>query len=215
MKFRNSLNQYFLKKTIDVQQILSTKIIKSSIVVALSVLLALAIGAPLSIKAQQNDDPSPITFPTPKNISNQLFYLQRDPNTNTIIYQLNIDEQGVLNKEHPINIFWMRYGEKQGKTELNYIQRKFAYGVQTKDIGNDQYEIKFVSYKKLPLLLSKSAVDKKYHVYTTVNNKKILLDRIFLRIEGGSFWLPNVRYVELKGYEANNRSQAVTERIKI
>ncbi|RYF25563.1 MAG: DUF4833 domain-containing protein, partial [Flavobacteriales bacterium] len=34
-------------------------------------------------------------------------------------------------------------------------------------------------------------------------------------IEGGSFWLPNVKYVEIKGYEAGNPSKAITERIKV
>ncbi|RYG08096.1 MAG: DUF4833 domain-containing protein, partial [Chitinophagaceae bacterium] len=80
-------------------------------------------------KAQTGDDPSPLTFPTPKNISNQLFYVQRDPNINTIICQLNIDEKGDLVKEQPVNVFWMRYADKEGKKDLNYIQRKFAYGI--------------------------------------------------------------------------------------
>lgn len=60
----------------------------------------------------------------------------------------------------------------------------------------------------------KSDDDKKYHVYVTVNNKKIQLDRIFLRIEGGSFWLPNVKYVELKGINTANKAK-ITERIKV
>jgi hypothetical protein len=47
-----------------------------------------------------------------------------------------------------------------------------------------------------------------------VNNKKIQLDRIFVRIEGGSFWLPNVKYVELKGINTENNA-AVLERIKV
>ncbi|MBB6238114.1 hypothetical protein HDC90_002743, partial [Pedobacter sp. AK013] len=34
----------------------------------------------------QSKDPSPLSFPTPKNIDHMLFYLQRDPNTNTLIY---------------------------------------------------------------------------------------------------------------------------------
>jgi phosphatidylglycerophosphate synthase len=163
----------------------------------------------------QNDDPSPLTFPVPKNINNQLFYVQRDPNINTIICQLNTDENGNIIKDQPVNVFWMRYADKEGKKDLNYIQRKFAYGIQTKDIGNGNYELRFVSYKKFPLLLTKSGADKKYHVYVTANNKKIQLERIFLRIQGGSFWVPNVKYVELKGVDANNPTKAITERIKV
>ncbi|SOD18108.1 DUF4833 domain-containing protein [Pedobacter xixiisoli] len=202
------------KKALDAKEFPKTSN-KAAVIVGLVLFAGLGFSNSTTLKAQTGDDPSPLTFPTPKNISNQLFYVQRDPNINTIICQLNVDEDGNLIKEHPVNVFWMRYADKEGKKDLNYIQRKFAYGIQTKDIGNGNYELRFVSYKKFPLLLTKSTTDKKYHVYATANNKKILLDRIFLRIEGGTFWVPNVKYVEIKGYEAGNPTKAITERIKV
>lgn len=169
----------------------------------------------LDVYAQNdNSNPSPLKFPTPQGISNQLFYLQRDPNTNTIIYELNVNKEGDLNKKEPVKVYWVRYGEKGEKEDLSYIQRKFAYGIQTKELGDNQYELRFVSHKKLPLYLMKSAEDKKYHVYVTVNKKKIQLNRIFVRIEGGSFWLPNVKYVELRGVNTANKAQTI-ERIKV
>jgi len=179
-------------------------------------LLVLGMGAivPASVMAQGND-PSPIVFPTAEGISNQLFYLQRDPNTNTIVCQLNVDKQGEVNKDQPINVFWMRYGDKGEKKELSYIQRKFAYGIVSKDLGNGQFELRFVSHKKLPMYLRKSTADKKYHVYATINDKKMEIERIFLRIEGGSFWFPNVKYVEIRGRDAATPAKAFTERIKI
>ena len=188
---------------------------KSGIKAAVLVGLFLASGLGFVNNAQAQDDPSPLTFPTPKNISNQLFYVQRDPNTNTIICQLNVDKSGAVVKDEPVNVFWIRYGDNGEKKELSYIQRKFAYGILTKDLGNGQFELRFTSHKKLPMYLYKSATDKKYHVYATINNKKMQLDRIFLRIEGGSFWLPNVKYVEIKGHDAAEPTKSLTERIKI
>ncbi|MFC3562625.1 DUF4833 domain-containing protein [Pedobacter jamesrossensis] len=182
---------------------------------------ALIIGVMLSIglvgtsKFANAQDPSPITFPVPKDITNQLFYLQRDPNTNTIICQLNVDKHGEVNTTNPVNVFWMRYDDNGEKKELSYIQRKFAYGILTKNFGNGQFELRFTSHKKLPMYLNKSAADKRYHVFATINNKKVQVERIFLRIEGGSFWLPNVKYVEIKGFDANQPSKVLVERIKI
>lgn len=177
-------------------------------------LLFLSLSGSLAI-AQLQGNPSPVNFPIPKDIPNQLFYLQRDPNTNTIICQLNIDEHGNLNKEQPVNVFWKRYAEKNETQNLNYIQRKFAYGIQSKNIGNDEYLLNFVSYKKLSMVLSKSEHTKKYNVFVSVNNKRILLERIFVRIEGGTFWVPNVRYVEFKGYDVQHPEKVITERIKV
>ncbi|WP_443943700.1 DUF4833 domain-containing protein [Pedobacter sp. AW1-32] len=187
---------------------------KAASIVGFLLAVGIAVGASSSVMAQVSD-PSPIKFPTPKNISNQMFYVQRDPNTNTIICQLNLDANGEVVKKTPVNVFWMRYGDNGEKKELSYIQRKFAYGIDSKDMGNGQFELRFVSHKKLPMYLSKSAVDKKYHVYATINNKKMILERIFLRIEGGSFWLPNVKYVEIKGYDAADFSKPLVERIKV
>jgi len=151
-------------------------------------------------------------FPVPEGGAKQLFFLQRTPNTNTIICELNYKD-GVVDKEDPIHVFWIRYQEDGQKEDLNYIQRKFAYGVKSKEIGNNKYELNFVSYKKYKMYLMQAA-DKQFHVYTTINNKQAILTRIYIEIKGGSFWLPNVEYVEITGVDPATRSQ-VKERIKI
>jgi phosphatidylglycerophosphate synthase len=187
------------------------------VVTGLFLLTALfSFGSATTVYAQTQDvsNPSPVKFPVPKGIANQLFYVQRDPNTNTIICELNVNTKGQVDKDNPVHVYWIRYTENESKKELGYIQRKFAYGIESKALANDQFELRFVSHKKLPLYLTKSEDDKKYHVYVTVNNKKIQVERIFLRIEGGSFWLPNVKYVEIKGVNTSNNS-LITERIKI
>jgi phosphatidylglycerophosphate synthase len=202
------------KKALDLQDKQQAQAPLTKVVAILLVAFAGLLAGSASAQTADNSNPSPIKFPTPKGIQHELFYLQRDPNTNTIIYELNLKEDGKVNPEKPVNIFWMRYADKGQKEDLSYVQRKFAYGLQTKALGNDEYELRFVSHKKLPLYLKRSPVDKKYHVYIDANDKRIMLDRVFVRIEGGSYWLPNVRYVELKG--VNVKTQApIVERMKI
>ncbi|HWZ35114.1 MAG TPA: DUF4833 domain-containing protein, partial [Mucilaginibacter sp.] len=133
------------------------------------------------------------------------------PNANTIIYELNAPN-GHLDEDEPIHPYWIRYTAKSEKDDLNYIQRKFAYGLVTKKIGNEQWEVKFVSYKKLPLLLMK-ANDGKYHIFATIAQRQMILNRIFAKIEGGSFWVPNIVYVEFKGIDPGTGKEVV-ERFK-
>lgn len=160
----------------------------------------------------QSKNPSPLHFPTPKNIDNMLFYIQRDPNVNTAIYAINYLENGKIDKSNPIKAYWIRYAEKGEKQDFNYIQRKFAYGIESKALNNEEFELQFVSYKKLPLILKKIDSDQKYHVFVNVNQKKIQVEKIFVRIEGGSFWLPNVKYAEVTGIDiASNKT--ITERM--
>ena len=148
-------------------------------------------------------------FPVPSGVPNQLFYLQRDPNTNTVIYQLNVDRAGHLNEDEPVNVFWLRYDEHGERKELNFIQRKFAYGLTAEKLATDKYELKFAAYGKVRFYLLRSPTDKAFHVYTTLGGKQLQLERVFLRIEGGTFWVPNVQYIEFKGLNTATRQPAV------
>ncbi|GGF24310.1 hypothetical protein GCM10011518_37070 [Flavobacterium limi] len=141
-----------------------------------------------------------------------LFYIQRDPNTNTAIYALNYQENGKIDKKNPIKAYWIRYAEKGEKKDFSYIQRKFAYGIESKALNSEDFELQFVSYKKLPLTLKKLDSDQQYHVFVNVNQKKIQVEKIFVRIEGGSFWLPNVKYVEVTGIDVSS-NKIIAERI--
>lgn len=154
------------------------------------------------------------TFPVPPGNNNQLFYLQRTSNKNTIMYDLNM-VNGVPDKDDPVHVYWIRYSEKGQKQELSYIQRNFAYGIRSTALANNSgYALHFVSYKKYVLYLMKSAADNKYRVYTTVNAKTVVLNRIFIKINGGSFWSPKVEYVEIKGTDPASGKE-ITDRLKI
>jgi hypothetical protein len=160
--------------------------------------------------APMQASPPMLNFPVPAGVPNQLFYLQRDPNTNTIIYQLNVNSAGKVDEDEPINIFWLRYDEQGQRQELNFIQRKFAYGLRAEKVGPEKYVLKFAAYNKVPFYLMRSGLDRAFHVFTVVNNRQIVLTRVYLRIEGGTFWVPNVRYIEFKGWDATTHAAVVT-----
>ncbi len=154
----------------------------------------------------------PAGYPTPVGNSNQLFYLQRTHNKNTIVYELNF-KNGKVNTEDPVHVFWLRYQERGQKEELSYIQRKFAYGLKSKKIAENQYELSLVSYKKYKIYLQNGA-DGKFHVYSMINKKWSLLTKIYIQTAGGTFWSPNVEYVEITGIDPATY-QVVKERTKI
>src|SRR6185503_510914 len=88
-------------------------------------------------------------YPVPPQHKNSLFYLQRNKNSNTIIYEANILPNGKLDSKNPVSVFWLRYTEGGEKKELNWIQRWLAYGVDfepAKD-GSGNYIITPVALK--------------------------------------------------------------------
>ncbi len=155
------------------------------------------------------------SMPTPPNNPKQLFYLQRTPNANTIVCELNDDKNGVADPGAPIHVYWLRYTEQQHgqRAELSYIQRHYAYGISANQIGPDKYELHFVSFKKYSMYLERAA-DQKYHVFSQINGQVAILNRIFVSIHGGSFWFPHVEYVELKGIDPAT-GKTVTGRISV
>lgn len=154
------------------------------------------------------------TFPVPQGNKYQLFYLQRQPNSNTIVVELNVKGDGQVGLDEPVHVFWIRYQDNGKKKELNFIQRKFAFGINSKTVGTNIYDLNFVSYKKMKFRLEKGA-DNFWRVYATLKDgTRMILRRVYLHINGGSFWNPNVEYVELKGNMPGTYSE-VRERISL
>ncbi len=166
----------------------------------------LLIGVLPACIAQENK------FPTPAGNSNQLFFLQRSQNINTVIYELNL-KQGIIDTTEPVHIYWISYADKGQKEELTGIQRKYAYGLETKYLSKDHSELRFLANKKYPLVLMKGA-DNKYHVYDKINQKQSILSRIYLQLNGGSLFSPKIEYITLTGTDPDSGTE-VFEKKKI
>ncbi|WP_262245090.1 DUF4833 domain-containing protein [Parapedobacter soli] len=143
---------------------------------------------------------------------NQLFYLQRDPDANTVVYQLNTVD-GKVDAGKPVNVFWIRYAEGGMRKDLNFVQRTMAYGITHKTLGNGDFELQLAAYKKHPLRLAYCGKMETYRVYTSIKGREAVLDRIFVRIDGGSIFSPNITYFELIGRDTAT-GKPVSERIK-
>jgi hypothetical protein len=132
------------------------------------------------------------------NEKNQLFYLQRDPDINTIIYVLNI-QNGKLNTSNPVLSYWIRYADRGQTEKLTFIQRRMAYGISHKEIEPGIYELHLPAYKALKITLSENRKTGKYQALVKIEGNDIILNNIFVRITGGSFFKPNVQYIEISG----------------
>lgn len=173
-------------------------------------------GLSLEISRTEGDPKNAAdTFPVPTGNKKMLFYVQRTHNTNTIVYELNYINDSTLNQTTPIHPYWIRYadkGEDKGKNqELSYIQRQYAYGVVTELIDKEKqtFRVNFVSYKKRDIFLMRSKTG--YNAYITINGKLVYLEKVFVKIEGGTFWVPHITYVEVTGRDLAGKE--VSEKI--
>lgn len=135
-----------------------------------------------------------------KSFNYHLFKIDRSKDKNVVLYDIRLTEIGQLHNKNPITIYWIK-NEKKGNIEpLSWIQKKYAYGLKYQAITDDFATFQFVSYDKLTFTLKKAS-DKKYYVFTKFDNELVKVKHVFVQIDGGTFWLPNV--TEVKIYATN------------
>jgi hypothetical protein len=150
----------------------------------------------------------------PGDIKNILFYVQRSINISALIYELNLNEKEELNVKEPVKIYWKNYATDSSTQGLNYIQKKYAYGIDLKMIDAEKktFCFNFVSYKKKLIYLVRSPIDNKYRAFCDITGKLVALTKIFVQIEGGSFWFPKIKYIEVSGKDLS-KDEEVMEKI--
>ena len=134
---------------------------------------------------------------------------------NAIVYDANVRPDGSLDPKEPLKIYWIRYTSDSSTAPLSYIQDKFAYGVKATPYPGKpgQYVIQFNAYPKKQLYLLKKPDNKHYGAYIMIGGRYSELKKIFLQINGGTFWFPNVEYVEITGNDMATQKE-ISDRFK-
>ena len=138
----------------------------------------------------------------------KLFKIQRSKDKNQIFYDLKLNKNGLLDKDEPINIYWIRTDEPNKKDPLSWIQQRYAYGLRYLEKTEHQAKFQFVSYSKKELLLKKNK-EGKFKVFTEYNGKWVELNRIFIQIDGGTFWFPKISRVELHSTDPLSKKEII------
>ena len=140
--------------------------------------------------------------PTAKDV---IFYIQHNRGKNTFFYTPNFKSKGILDDKNPI-ITSRQIFDNDGEIKpLSNVQRKFAYGVNTKKIDVNHFELTIVSQpnQKLTLKLDKN---NKAYIETIVSNKHIKLDRIFIHQKDGTSGLATkVDFITFYGTDSNHK----------
>ena len=107
----------------------------------LTLLFLLVISATMPLHAQGTAKTGPMSllsrpadFPTPPKTTKSLFFIQRNKNKNTIVYDAKITA-GKFDQSNPIDAYWLRYGSTGERKELTWAQSSFAYGFSSKKDG--------------------------------------------------------------------------------
>jgi Domain of unknown function (DUF4833) len=137
----------------------------------------------------------PLDYPVPLK-DGLLFYIQRNANINTVVYEINTNECGQILLDEPMKVYWIKYNKYQEESELNYIQNKLAYGYKPNVINQDLIEFEFVCYPKT-FYIHKLAANN-FKVVTHINGVYSYLNNIYVYAEEFGVF-PDVQFIEFYG----------------
>jgi len=69
-------------------------------------------------------------------------------------------------------------------------------------------KFQFVSYNKRTFIIKKND-EGIFQVFTISEKKEVVVNKIFVKIDGGTFWVPNIKQVELHARDAKTGEKRV------
>ncbi len=128
----------------------------------------------------------------------QLFYIQRSPNANTVVYAAKLDARGDFDSTAPVEPYWRKFNIDGSKQKLSFMERLMAYGVRLDPIRHGQpitFHVVALPDRKLTL-----AMDAQRHpeVLVQVDGHTVKLSYVYLQVVEGGL-LPKVPSLDIFG----------------
>ncbi len=149
------------------------------------------------------------SFPVPAPSKDLLFYIQRNKNANTILYEVQRGPNGQMDPEEPVLVSWIRYTEGGHREPLNLMERSIAYGVSHKHTQNGMATMKFVASDRYPFIVQ-IRPGGQAEAWVMLKGRMTRLQYIHVQAVENA-WRPKVAWVELHGVDIATGAP-VTER---
>lgn len=132
---------------------------------------------------------------------NQLFYVQRSPNSNTVVYAAKLDAQGNLDSRMPVEAFWRKFNIDGSKQKLNFMERMMAYGVK---MESRKQPITF-TIASLPQRRLTLSLDAQHHPQATmaIGSHTVKVVYVYLQVVEGAL-VPSVPSLDIFGIDTSS-----------
>ena len=151
------------------------------------IILLLAFVLPLSALADEVE-------PT----AQRLFHIERNKNTNIVVYDAQVLPDSNLAEEDPVTVYWLKLAEGGHRKELKGIEKKMAYGfsVESREGNRLVIEMKADVGRNLVVDMHEGV----YRAFMEIDGRQALLEKIFIFAKE-KFPIPDVKYLELFGVD--------------
>ncbi len=137
----------------------------------------------------------------PKRNETTLFHLDRNRDTDRVIYALNQTENGLVDQDRPIEVYWLKNSDMGNREPLTRIQQKYGYGVKV--IKQDEHAVYFHLAALPDQVFVARANLTGVKGFIRKGTKEIEIRRLFVHFKGSSYWNPVVDRIDLYGLDKN------------
>jgi hypothetical protein len=168
--------------------------VKWFIVTSVSLIFTFVCSSPVALSSSKND---------------HLFFIERSKNKHLVQYDVRLTENDNIHDSDPVSVYWVL--ENGGQRELNLIQRRLAYGIDSYEkLEKNRFRVVFVALKGREVIVEK--MEGSFRAITAINGKPSVLERVYVESREGVIGLPRVLYVDLFG-RTRETGSPVNERI--
>ena len=129
--------------------------------------------------------------------TSSLFIIERSKNANVVHYDARLTDDGKLDPKEPVIAYWALLAGDGRREELNWIEKKLAYGFTVKpDPSVYGYKMTLVAApeKQIAVKKEKDAV----HAEAVINGRPSVLEKLYINASDGLTG-PKVHYIEVYG----------------
>jgi hypothetical protein len=126
-----------------------------------------------------------------------LFIIERSKNANVVHYDARLDADGKLDPKEPVIAYWIMLAEDGRREELNWIEKRKAYGFDIKpDRSGNGYRMTVVSAPDRPITVKQEG--QVVRAELVIDGRPAVLEKMYINSSEGLMG-PKVHYIELHG----------------
>lgn len=137
--------------------------------------------------------------------SQRLFHIERNKNTNIVVYDARVMPDSSLAAADPVIVYWIKQAEDGRIEDLKGIERRMAYGFSVESREGDSLVIDMVADVGRDLVVDKHGGG--YRAFMEISGSLALLDRIYI-FATETLMMPSVKYIELYGVDLETGEEA-------
>ena len=128
--------------------------------------------------------------------TDHLFFIERSKNRNLVQYDVRLTENDDILDSNPVSVYWVLENGRQ--RDLNLIQRRFAYGIESYEkLEKNKFRVVLVALKDREVIVEK--MEGSFRAIIAINGKASVLERVYVESRERLIGLPRVLYIDLFG----------------